>query len=231
MFIRRTFVFAFAASAMALAVPAHAQGRKYKAPPETSHIEVLVLKDANQKPVANAAVVFHAIMDGKDEGNLEVKTNEQGKATIDVIPTGSSVDVQVIADGFATYANTYLVSEPTRSIEVRMLKPRAQISTYVDTRGKPAQRPLGVQEPVIPSTPPVTQTIQPTHHTSDPTALAPGAVNENPTPKPTAQPGVPVQTNPPNMHPDNQYPMDPATTPKTNPATPPTAPPATPPQF
>ena len=217
MFIRRTIVFGIAASGMALAVSAHAQGRKYKAPPETSHIEVLVLKDTNQKPIVNAAVVFHSVRDGVDEGNLEIKTNEQGKAIIDVIPTGSSVDVQVIADGFATFAGTYTVAEPTRAIEIRMLKPRAQISTYVDTRGQAAQRPLGLQEPIKPATPPVTQTIQST----DPVTATPGGVSTNPAKTTTVKPGIPVQTNPPDMHPDNQYPVDPATPPKTPPATPP----------
>ena len=168
------------------------RGRKYKAPPETSHIEVLVIKDNNQKPVANAAVVFRSVKDGKDEGNLEVKTNEEGRAMIDVIPTGSSVDVQVIADGFATFANTYLVNEPTRSIEVRMVRPRAQVSTYVDTRGQAAQRTLGVQEPSKPGTAPVTQTPQPTNHTSDPAPLAPGAANDkSPTKTPTQTPPQP----------------------------------------
>jgi len=158
MFIRRTLVFGIALG-LAVAVPStHSQGRKYKAPPETSHIEVLVLKDANQKPLVNAAVVFHSIKDGVDEGNLEVKTNNEGKAIIDVIPTGSSVDVQVIADGFATYASTYVVKEPTRSIEIRMVKPRAQVSTYVDTKGKQADRPAGVQEPAHPDPPPPPQT-------------------------------------------------------------------------
>lgn len=128
---------------------AHGQdsrGRKYKAPPETSHIEILVLRDGNQKPIPNAAVVFHSSRNGKDEGNLEMKTDSEGKAVIDVIPTGSSLDVQVIANGFATFAETYKVDEASRMIEVKMLRPRAQVSTYVDTRGQAATRPAGVQE-------------------------------------------------------------------------------------
>lgn len=156
---------------------AHRRGRKYKAPPETSHIEVEVRRDDNHKPIANAAVVFHSIRDGKDEGNLEVKTNDEGRAIIDVIATGSKVGVQVIADGFATFAGEYLVQEPTRDILVTMLKPRAQISGYVDARGQVADRPAGVQEPKKPSTASVTQTPQPTNHTSDPTSLAPGTAN------------------------------------------------------
>jgi hypothetical protein len=116
----------------------------------------MVIKDGNQKPIPNAAVVFHSSKDGKDEGNLEIKTDSEGKAIIDVIPTGSSVDVQVIADGYATFANTYQVDETSRAIEVRMIRPRAQVSTYVDTRGQAATRPAGVQEPSKPTTPAAT---------------------------------------------------------------------------
>jgi hypothetical protein len=127
------------------------RGRKYKAPPDTSHIEVLVTKESNGKPLALAAVVFHPVKDGKDEGNLEVKTNDEGKAAIDVIPTGSDVGIQVIADGFATFAGDYQVNEATRTIEIKMIRPRGQVSTYIDNSGKaPANRPVGVQEPSTP---------------------------------------------------------------------------------
>jgi hypothetical protein len=166
------------------------RGRKYKAPPDTSHIEVDVLRGYNGKPIANAAVVFHPVKDGKDEGNLEVKTNEEGKAVIDVIPTGSTVGVQVIADGFATFAGDYVVTEANRTIEVKMLRPRAQVSTYVDNSGKPADVAPGIQEPHHPFTPPVIQAPQPTNHTSDPAPLSPvdpsatPGNSQNPTPKP-----------------------------------------------
>jgi hypothetical protein len=149
------------------------RGRKYKAPPETSHIEVLVTKESNGKPLPNAAVVFRPIKDGHDEGNLEVKTNADGKAIIDVVPTGSDVGIQIIADGYATYAGDFVVKEASRSIEIKMIRPRAQISTYVDTNGKPSDRPVGVQEPGTPHTPPVIQTPRPTNNSSDPNPLTP----------------------------------------------------------
>jgi hypothetical protein len=227
MFSRRLLAVGVVGLALGVAHGQDSRGRKYKAPPETSHIEVLVLKDTNQKPILNAAVVFHSVKDGKDEGNLEVKTNSEGKATIDVIPTGSSVDVQVIADGFATFAGTYQVDEANRSIEVKMIRPRAQVSTYVDTRGQAASRPAGVQEPTKPSSPSVIQAPQPTSNTSDPTAIAPGAINDKQPSKPsTTKPLPPTDTNPPNVHPDNQYPVDPATPtqPKQQPPTAPTPP-------
>ncbi len=76
-------------------------GRNWKPLPPTAHIEVTVVKGFNGKPLPNAAVVFHAVRDGKNDGNLEVKTNPEGKAIIDVIEVGSHVTVQVIAGGFA----------------------------------------------------------------------------------------------------------------------------------
>ena len=137
----------FLASVMPLqAQDAPRHGRKYKAPPDTSHIEVIVTKKINGKPVMNAAVVFRAIKDGKDDGNLEVKTDPDGKAAIDVIETGSVVTVQVIANGFATFAEEYRVDGPTREIAVALLKPQEQVSAYVDNSGKEASRKAGVQD-------------------------------------------------------------------------------------
>jgi hypothetical protein len=129
------------------------RGRKYKAPPVTSHVEVTVVKKFNGKPIMNAAVIFNPSMNGKDEGNLEVKTDPDGKAIIDVIPTGSTVRVQVIAPGFATYAEEYVVDEPSKEISVFMIHPREQVSSYVDNDGKATTRKPGVQEPIRPTTP------------------------------------------------------------------------------
>jgi hypothetical protein len=155
-------------------------GRKYKAPPATSHIEVTVLKKFNGKPIANAAVIFDSTLDGKDQGNLEVKTDPDGKATIDVIPTGSTVRVQVIATGFATYAEEYLVTEPSRQISVAMARPQAQISSYEDNSGKAAERKPGVQEPVRPPTP-----VPAAKPAPNPTATPqPNASSSDPSPKP-----------------------------------------------
>ena len=125
-------------------------GRKYKAPPETSHIEVTVVKGFNKRPIDGAHVIFHPVKDGVDEGNLEVKTHQDGKVSIDVIPTGSSVRIQVLADGYATYAEDYMVKEASRSIVIPMIRPREQISTYVDNEGKASQMNPGVQEPIRP---------------------------------------------------------------------------------
>ena len=146
-------------------------GRKYKAPPDTSRIEVTVLKGFNKKPIMNAAVVFHPVKDGRDEGNMEMKTDPDGKAVIDVIPTGSKVTIQVIADGFATFAEDYVVKEASRQILITMVRPRAQVSAYIDNTGKPAELKPGVQDPVRPT--PKTKPSTPSTP-SAPSSAAPG---------------------------------------------------------
>jgi hypothetical protein len=151
-------------------------GRKYKAPPDTSRIEVTVLKGFNKKPIMNAAVVFHPTKDGTDEGNLEMKTDPDGKAVIDVIPTGSKVTIQVIADGFATFAEDYVVKEASRQILINMQRPKAQVSAYIDNNGKPSELKPGVQDPVRPKTKPATPATPAT------TPVAPPAATTTPKP-------------------------------------------------
>jgi uncharacterized membrane protein YgcG len=105
-------------------------GRKYKAPPPSAHIEVTVLKDVNGKPVTNAHVIFHPTEGDRDKGSLEVKTNEDGKAVIDVIPIGDTVTLQVIADGYQTYGQSYKIDKPEMSMEVRLKRPGGQYTIY-----------------------------------------------------------------------------------------------------
>jgi hypothetical protein len=158
-------------------------GRKYKAPPDTSRIEVTVLKGFNKKPIMNAAVIFHPTRDGIDEGNLEMKTDPEGKAVIDVIPTGSKVTIQVIADGFATFAEDYQVNEASRQVLITMIRPKAQVSAYIDNSGKPAELKPGVQDPIRP-TKPASPATPPAPSSTAPSSTVPGTTPA-PTPAPT----------------------------------------------
>jgi len=103
------------------------RGRKYKAPPPTSKVEVTILRGDDGKPIENAAVVFQ--LEG-DKGNMELKTNEDGKAVIDVLPTGSKVTLQVLAKGFQTYGRDYTIDKPEMAFEVKMNRPGKQYSIY-----------------------------------------------------------------------------------------------------
>jgi hypothetical protein len=106
------------------------RGRKYKPPPPTARIEVTVLNNATGKPIENAAVVFHPIEGNKDEGDMELKTNEDGKTVLDVIPIGDTVRLQIIAHGFQTYGQDYKVDKSELAIGVRMKRPGEQYSIY-----------------------------------------------------------------------------------------------------
>lgn len=147
-----------AAIVVGLSVAAGAQsdqhGRKFKPLPPTAHVVITVEKGFNGKPLENAAVIFHAVLNGKDDANLEVKTDPDGKATIDLLSVGSHVTVQVIAGGFTTYATDFDVTAEGKEVMVKLQRPRAQVSTYVDNGDKPAPVVPGVQEHVV--TKPVT---------------------------------------------------------------------------
>jgi hypothetical protein len=106
--------------------------RKYKPPPPSSRIQVTVLKDFNGKPIEDAHVIFHPIEGDKDKGYLELKTDEDGKAIIDVIPIGDTVRMQIIATGYQTYGQDYKVDKEDMSMEIRMKRPGAQYSIYKD---------------------------------------------------------------------------------------------------
>jgi hypothetical protein len=138
--LRRPILFAAIALATAglATVPAAAQAtkddqgwsRKYKVPPPSAHIEVTVIKSFNGKPIGNAAVIFHPMQGDKDQGVLELKTNEDGKAIIDVIPIGDTVRLQIIASGYQTYGEDYKIDKPEMTMEIKMKRPGAQYSTY-----------------------------------------------------------------------------------------------------
>jgi hypothetical protein len=156
-FTRFTLSAALLAAAMA-ASTAHAapqqeqHGRKWQPAPPTAPITITVVKGFNNKPFENAGVVFRAIRDGKTDGTLEVKTNPDGNAKIDVLEVGSHILVQVIAPGYATTAAEFDLPAEGKEMTLKLERPKAQVSTYVDTDGKSKDNKPGVQERVIPPT-------------------------------------------------------------------------------
>lgn len=106
------------------------RGRKYVPPPPMMKIEVTVIRASSGKPIPNAAVIFHPMEGDKDKGNMELKTNEEGKAVIDVLTKGSTVRLQVIANGFQTYGEDYKMDTDEKQIVVKMKRPTEQYSVY-----------------------------------------------------------------------------------------------------
>lgn len=164
-------------------------GRKWKPLPTLAHVVVTVTKGFDGKPMPHAAVVFHATLNGRDDGNLEVKTNEDGKATIDVIEVGSDVTLQVIAAGFSTYAQDLKIDQPTKEFEVKLLRPREQVSAYQNTLGKPSELKPGIQEPPHPVI--KAPKVGPTGYAIPQDAPATPRASPAPQATPTPQPGSP----------------------------------------
>ncbi|HVJ09726.1 MAG TPA: carboxypeptidase-like regulatory domain-containing protein [Acidisarcina sp.] len=123
------------------------RGRKYVPPPPTAKIEVTVLRASSGKPIPNAAVIFHAMEGEKDKGNMELKTNEEGKAIIDVMPIGDVVRLQVIANGFQTFGDDYKIETAEKQIVVKMKRPGEQYSIYKPHPEQEQQAPADATAP------------------------------------------------------------------------------------
>jgi hypothetical protein len=106
------------------------RGRKFKLPPPTSTISVTVLRNSDGKPIENAAVIFHPVEGERDKGTMELKTNEDGKTIIDVIPIGDTVVLQVLARGFQTFGKECKVDKSNMSFQVKLKRPGEQYSIY-----------------------------------------------------------------------------------------------------
>jgi|GEM_PF-1335620 hypothetical protein len=148
---RQLFRFAVVAAlicaTLSLTASAQRRGRKYKAAPPTSRVEVTVLRGEDGHPVENAAVIFHLV---GDKGNMELKTNEDGKTMIDVLPTGSKVLLQVLAKGYQTYGGEYNLDKANMTWEVKLSRPGKQYSIYDKHAGAAdAKAPAGAAKDAV----------------------------------------------------------------------------------
>ena len=153
-FCRRfsSFVLLIAGFPLLCAGAGQRTGRKYTPPPATATIKVIVLRATNGKPIPNAAVVFHPMEGDKDKGALELKSDEDGKVTIDVIPIGDTVRLQVIADGWKTYGDDYKIDTDSKEIVVKMKRPGEQYSLYGESHTAPNNTaPKGESNSATPS--------------------------------------------------------------------------------
>lgn len=129
-FVPGVVIVSFAAASMLQAQDSSKRGRKYKAPPPTSHVVVTVVRGTTGKPLPNASVIFHPLAEGRDDGNMELKTDDDGKATLDLLETGSTVRIQILADGWQTFGQDFKVDKNNMSIEVKLNRPVGQYSIY-----------------------------------------------------------------------------------------------------
>ena len=96
-------------------------------------LSFVVLRDYNGKPVKNASVIMHPVgKNGKQKNSgLQLKTNTDGKTSFDGVPYGP-LRIQVLAQGFQTFGEDYVVDKPEMEIVVKLKRPQGQYSVYED---------------------------------------------------------------------------------------------------
>jgi hypothetical protein len=114
-----------------LLLAATCQQQKEVEPDSVALLNMVVIREANGKPVKNAEVVVHMLdKEGRiKQDGLELKTHEDGKADAPGIPFGK-IRVQVIARGFRTFGQDYEISQPKMDITIKLQKPQDQFSIY-----------------------------------------------------------------------------------------------------
>src|ERR1700691_6652187 len=98
-----------------------------------SSVKFVVVRDTDGKPVRNAEVVLHPVKHkGKQgDGEMELKTDAEGKTSVDGIPYGP-MRVQVLAPHFQTFGEDYQVDKAVMEITVKLKHPGGQYSIYED---------------------------------------------------------------------------------------------------
>ncbi len=96
-----------------------------------SSLKFVVVRNSDGKPVRNAEVVLHPVSrKGKQtQGEMELKTDADGLASIDGIPYGP-LRVQVLAPHFQTFGEDYEINKAEMQITVKLKHPGEQYSTY-----------------------------------------------------------------------------------------------------
>jgi|SRR5437588_12878889 len=120
----RRLVLLFSASLALLSVPAFAGDK-------VAHVEFLVVRSYNGKPVRNASVVLHPVnKEGKQsKGGVELKTDPEGKTSMNAVPYGK-MRIQAIAPGLQTYGDDIEINQPEHQITIKMNRPQEQYSIY-----------------------------------------------------------------------------------------------------
>ena len=96
-----------------------------------SALRFVVVRDSDGKPVRNAEVVLHPVKrKGKQaQGEMELKTDAEGRTNIDGIPYGP-LRVQVLAPHFQTFGEDYEINKAEMEIMVKLKRPGGQYSIY-----------------------------------------------------------------------------------------------------
>ena len=120
----RTAFLAIALLASAIAVPA-----------QTTKLRIEV-RNVDDKPIDRASVLVKFVegrsivkLGKKIRTSWELKTNQEGVASIPPIPQGQIL-VQVYAKGYQTFGQKFDVKEEEKTLEVKLKPPQSQYSAH-----------------------------------------------------------------------------------------------------
>jgi hypothetical protein len=98
-------------------------------------LSIHVVNDSD-RPLDRASVIVRFIQGraylkfGKHiRDTYELRTNEEGQATIPEIPQGKIL-IQVIAHGYQTFGQTFDIEEAERTIDIKLNPPQKQYSAH-----------------------------------------------------------------------------------------------------
>lgn len=105
--------------------------KKKKAPEQFSSLSFVVLRESDGRPIKNASVVIHFLRpDGsQDNEGFELKTDSEGRASMDDFPYGK-LRLQVVAHRLQTYGDDIEIKQPKQEFVIRLKPPADQDSSY-----------------------------------------------------------------------------------------------------
>lgn len=102
---------------------------------EMTKLKLEVTSDTG-RPIDRASVIVRFVqgrnylkLGKKIRTTYELRTNEEGQASIPEIPQGT-IRVQVIAKGYQTFGQDFEVAQPEKTLEIKLNPPQAQYSAH-----------------------------------------------------------------------------------------------------
>lgn len=94
------------------------------------------VRNQNNQPVDRAAVIIKPMKGKRVKGSYELRTTQQGTAPLPPLRQGTFL-IQVIADGYQTYGGQFSVTEPEKTIQIKLNPPQSQYSVHGPMGGNP----------------------------------------------------------------------------------------------
>ena len=87
------------------------------------------VRNQNNEPVDRAAVIVKPMKGKKVKRSYELRTSQQGTAPLPPMSPGTFL-IQVIAKGYQTHGETYTITEPEKTVEIKLNPPQDQFSVH-----------------------------------------------------------------------------------------------------